>query len=64
MGDCCIYDRFEQCFHDCERSCCPQAIRRSVTCTRCGCDMYADEPSYIEWEVCDECYEEMMNEEE
>jgi hypothetical protein len=26
--------------------------------------MYADEPSYVEWEVCDECYEEMMNEEE
>lgn len=23
MGDCCIYDRFEQCFHDCDN--CPQS---------------------------------------
>ncbi len=28
MGDCCIYDRLEQCFHDCDN--CPQA--------RCGED--------------------------
>lgn len=64
MGDCCIYDRFEQCFHDCEGRGCPQATRHSVRCTRCDCDMYEDEPSYREWEVCEECYEEMMNEEE
>lgn len=25
MGDCCIYDRMEQCFHDCDN--CPQARR-------------------------------------
>ena len=64
MGDCCIYDRFEQCFHNCTEGCCPQATKREVVCTRCGCDMYADEPYYREWEVCEDCYEEMMNEEE
>ena len=64
MGEYCIYDRFEQCFHNCTEGCCPQATKREVVCTRCGCDMYADEPSYREWEACEDCYEQMMNEEE
>ena len=64
MGDYCIYDRFDQCFHDCERSCCPQATRRSVTCTRCGCDMVAGAADKVELEVCEEGYAERTNEEE
>lgn len=57
------YDN-EQYSHNYERRDYPQMTRYSVRCTRCGCDMYEDEPFYREWEVCEECYDEMMNGEE